>query len=133
MRRRGGENADATRKRQRDTERAMEPEEETEVEKVRALRLKLETQAPRAASLGEIEGIDSKQITEVLELESDDVLQRIEELVVKVVEQVLSGHGLSYTRPIRSSGNIGYVKELDRIVLKDKMTTREFAHTSTVR
>lgn len=34
---------------------------------------------------------------------------------------------------MRSSGNVAYLKDLDRIVLKDKTTTREFANAATVR
>ena len=45
---------------------------------------------------------------------------------------IMAGQGLRYSVPSRSNANQIYVPELDRIVLKDSMTTREFNDQSSV-
>eukprot|EP00466_Bigelowiella_natans_P017188 jgi/Bigna1/43146/e_gw1.73.16.1 len=54
----------------------------------------------------------------------------IEKVILETVNNILEGKGFSFTMPTRSSSNQLYVPELDRIVLKDKMITREFATVS---
>jgi hypothetical protein len=66
--------------------------------------------------------------TDVLSLNPPEVRATIERVMVECVSSILSGHGFSYSVPSRSSGNQLYVPELDRIVLKDNKTVREFAH-----
>ncbi|KAK8951891.1 DNA topoisomerase 6 subunit A [Platanthera zijinensis] len=46
---------------------------------------------------------------------------------------ILSGSGFSFDVPSRSSSNQLYVPELDRIVLREKTSSRPFASLSTVR
>ncbi|GLE06353.1 hypothetical protein PINS_up015600 [Pythium insidiosum] len=61
------------------------------------------------------------------------VSAEIERLVVSAARSILSGEGLNFTVPTRSSSNQIYVPELDRIVLADKVSVRSFTSTSTVR
>eukprot|EP00954_Amorphochlora_amoebiformis_P018160 1324092-Amorphochlora_amoeboformis.AAC.1 len=60
-------------------------------------------------------------------MDCSELQAHIQKIVISVVNDILEGKGFSYTMPTRSSGNQLYVPELDRIVLKDKMLTREFA------
>jgi meiotic recombination protein SPO11 len=50
-----------------------------------------------------------------------------------VAKSILAGNGFGYSVPSRSSANQLYVPELDRIVLKDKASFRQFANISSVR
>jgi meiotic recombination protein SPO11 len=100
----------------------------TEVRKDReALELQLSAgNADRVAT--SLEGV-----TEVDDLPSEVVGQKIEDLVVGVVSQIISGGSFELTIPNRSSGNQKYIEELDRIVLGDKVSKRQFLNTSHVR
>ena len=82
-------------------------------------------QAPAAAAL---EGV-----TEVDDLPSEEVSQKIEDLVVTIVSQIVTSGSFEMTIPNRSSGNQKYIEELDRIVLGDKVSKRQFLNTSHVR
>ena len=64
---------------------------------------------------------------EVQMMSNTQLQGRIEEIVVRIVDSIMKGQGFSFTVPSRSSGNQLYVPELDRIVLKDRVVTREFA------
>ncbi|GAB5358399.1 hypothetical protein AAMO2058_000453900 [Amorphochlora amoebiformis] len=66
-------------------------------------------------------------------MDCSELQAHIQKIVISVVNDILEGKGFSYTMPTRSSGNQLYVPELDRIVLKDKMLTREFASVSNSR
>lgn len=70
---------------------------------------------------------------EVSDMPSSSVQQAIESAVFRVTSSILSGNGFSFSVPTRSSANQFYVPELDRIVLKDKSSTRAFSSLSTVR
>ena len=72
-------------------------------------------------------------LREVLELNGVSVRRRIESILAHVTRTILRGEGFQYVVPTRSSSNQLYVEQLDRIVLKDKTTTRAFANTATVR
>lgn len=72
-------------------------------------------------------------LKEVLELGTADVRHRVEEALAAIVRSIMGGQGFRYVVPTRSAGNQLYVEELDRIVLKDKTSVRQFANTSTVR
>jgi meiotic recombination protein SPO11 len=65
--------------------------------------------------------------TDVLSLNEDEVRATIERVITQCVRTIVAGHGFQYEVPVRSSGNILYVPELDRIVLKDRLTERMFA------
>lgn len=72
-------------------------------------------------------------LREVLELSPAEVRRVIEKVLAEVARTVLKGEGLMYVVPTRSAGNQLYVEEIDRIVLKDKVSQRAFANTATVR
>lgn len=61
------------------------------------------------------------------------VQSSIERLILNVTRSILSGAGFSFDVPSRSAANQLYVPELDRIVLKDKISLRPYAHVATVR
>ena len=44
-----------------------------------------------------------------------------------------AGHGFQYAVPSRANSNQLYIKELDRIVLKDNLTSRDFNDQSQAR
>ena len=73
-------------------------------------------------------------LTEVLELPCESVADRIEELVVSVVMQILTGNkGFELAIPNRDATNQLYIEEIDRIVLGNKMSKRQFLNTAHVR
>eukprot|EP00898_Chlorokybus_atmophyticus_P005943 jgi/Chlat1/634/Chrsp103S01049 len=72
-------------------------------------------------------------VREVKEVSTDDVVALIEAALTDAAAQIVAGEGLTWRVPSRAAGNQLYVKELDRIVLKDKESVRPFANTSTVR
>jgi len=70
---------------------------------------------------------------QVVSMEDDMVVEAIEREMIRVAVSILEGNGFSYKVPVSSNANVMYVKELDRIVLKDKITERAFASLGTVR
>ena len=72
-------------------------------------------------------------VTEVEDLTTEQVSQKIEDLVVSVVAQIVSNGSFELLIPNRSSSNQRYIEELDRTVLGDKMSKRAFLNTSHVR
>jgi meiotic recombination protein SPO11 len=75
-----------------------------------------------------------KDVREVVDLPSEEVASKIEDLVVDIVSQILSGPtGFELTVPTRAVGNQKYIEELDRLVLGDKVSKRQFLNTAHVR
>lgn len=72
-------------------------------------------------------------VTEVEDLTTEQVSQKIEDLVVSVVAQIVANGSFELLIPNRSSSNQRYIEELDRTVLGDKMSKRAFLNTSHVR
>eukprot|EP00899_Mesostigma_viride_P010061 jgi/Mesvir1/19056/Mv12818-RA.1 len=70
---------------------------------------------------------------EVRDLSSSEVVEEIENVAFSIAEAIMKGNGFTYTVPARTSTNQLYVPELDRIVLKDKLSLRPFGNISTVR
>lgn len=70
---------------------------------------------------------------EVVDLDTDEVIVEIEKTVLEAAKSILNGNGYGFSIPSRTSGNQLYVPELDRIVLKDKVSVRSFASMSSVR
>lgn len=70
---------------------------------------------------------------EVADLNPDSVVLEVEKNILAVAKSILAGNGFGYNIPSRSGVNQLYVPELDRIVLKDKASFREFANISSVR
>ncbi|PKA62640.1 DNA topoisomerase 6 subunit A [Apostasia shenzhenica] len=75
----------------------------------------------------------SSSCREVSDRDSSSVLQSIERSALDAARSILSGSGFSFDVPSRSSSNQLYVPELDRIVLRDRCSSRPFASLSTVR
>jgi len=75
-----------------------------------------------------------KDVREVVDLPSEEVASKIEDLVVDIVSQILTGTtGFELTVPTRAVGNQKYIEELDRLVLGDKVSKRHFLNTAHVR
>ena len=72
-------------------------------------------------------------VREVAETGPVAVQRRIEHIVAEVARSILEGHGFAYAVPNRGASNQMYIAELDRIVLRDKLSVRPFVGTSTVR
>ncbi|GLJ48885.1 hypothetical protein SUGI_1031080 [Cryptomeria japonica] len=70
---------------------------------------------------------------EVIDLGGEAVEREIERTVLQITRSILAGHGFGYNVPSRSNTNQLYIPELDRIVLKDKTSFRQFANVSSVR
>lgn len=81
------------------------------------------------ASLTGLEGVTRQ----VEEMDDDRVANAIEAQMVATLQSIMAGNGFSYSVPSGSANNTMYVKELDRIVLKDKLTERLFGSLSSVR
>ena len=72
-------------------------------------------------------------VTEVEDLSTEQVSNKIEDLVVNIVTQIVNTGTFELNIPNRSSSNQRYIEELDRTVLGDKMSKRAFLNTSHVR
>lgn len=88
--------------------------------------LRSEKSAAEARAVATASGLSTgvlaaQGIVEVVERDSHDVSGRIEELVVSIVHQILSGGSFEFTVPNRGTANQIYVEELDRNVLGDKV------------
>lgn len=70
---------------------------------------------------------------EVIPMGDAEVAGEIEKIMLNAAELILNGSGLSYDVPSRSSSNQLFVPELERIVLKNSISSRQFSSTSTVR
>ncbi|GHP12125.1 DNA topoisomerase 6 subunit A [Pycnococcus provasolii] len=101
-------------------------------------------------------GMTSETIREVVDKGPDDIRLEIEAAVLAVVKSILGnqaiqagtdaaasgeqaaasgggGSGFAYMVPSRGNANQLYIPELDRIVLRDKVTPRPFGQVGTVR
>ncbi|CAM9150412.1 unnamed protein product [Ascophyllum nodosum] len=91
---------------------------------------------------GDSDGMKSKtllelglggDVTEVREMNSAGVMDEIERIIVETALSIMGGKGFGFRVPTRSSGNQKYVEELDRIVLGDKVSQRNFVSTAMAR
>ncbi|KAL9227499.1 hypothetical protein vseg_003182 [Gypsophila vaccaria] len=87
--------------------------------------------APR--TLSDISPALAATCREVTDLSLSSVQSEIERVIFELTRSILSGEGFSFSVPSRSSSNHLYVPELDRIVLKDKSSSRPFANVASVR
>ncbi|XP_051147769.1 DNA topoisomerase 6 subunit A [Andrographis paniculata] len=87
--------------------------------------------APRPVALADLNL--SAACREVTDLPLSSVQSTIESLALSLAHSILSGNGFSFGVPSRAAANQLYVPELDRIVLKDKSSSRPFANVSSVR
>ncbi len=70
---------------------------------------------------------------EVVAMDTRGVMSEIERIAIQATLSIMRGQGFQYMMPARTSSNMIYVEELDRLVLKDKMLTRVFADASSAR
>ena len=80
-----------------------------------------------------LEDLNIPWAREVVDRTNDEVKEAIENFVMDALKQITGGEGFRFSLPQRSKGNERYVEELNRIVLGDKTTTREFASVTSVR
>ena len=80
-----------------------------------------------------LKDLNLPNVREVVDKDPRAVLDEIESSILKVAMSILQGDGFSYAVPNRTKTNQLYVPELDRIVLKDAVSQRHFANTSTCR
>jgi len=85
----------------------------------------IDAAAAQSAS-GVAGGIVGKSIVEVVEMNSTEVMEGIENVAVMIARQVLNKQGFQLEIPSRAASNQIYVPELDRIVLGEKRGTRSF-------
>ena len=85
-------------------------------------------QQPAAASSSSLSSLQLSNVKrEVLLMDEDSVRLQVEKLVLEAVRSIESGDGFSFDVPVRSSVNQLFVPELNRIVLKDRTSRRDFA------
>lgn len=72
-------------------------------------------------------------VTEVVELSSEEVTAKIEDLILNVITQILQSGEFEFSIPTRSGSNQLYLEEFDRNVLGDKISKRLFLNTAHVR
>jgi meiotic recombination protein SPO11 len=87
---------------------------------------KAKTQQLSLSELKSATSIGGKKIVEVAEMNSTEVMEGIENVAIKIANQVLAKQGFQLDIPSRSNTNQIYIRELDRIVLGDKRGTRSF-------
>lgn len=111
--------ADAAKKK-----KAFEPADDLDVvmTKCRELKAKLHQQAESTVSAADLK----ESIVEVEELSSSEVMDGMEEVAIKIAQQVMHRQGFEMKIPSRAASNQVYIKEWDRIVLGAKTGTRSF-------
>ena len=65
--------------------------------------------------------IASSGIVEVVERDAAEVSGKIEDLVISIVHQILTGGSFEFSVPNRGTSNQLYIEELDRNVLGEKV------------
>lgn len=97
-------------------------------------KLRSQSQNPSSSKALTLTDLDlATTCREVSDLDATSVTSSIERAILDIAKSILSGRGFSFDVPSRSASNQMYVKELDRIVLKEKSSARPFASLSTVR
>ena len=89
---------------------------------------KSSTTTPKAIKVSA--GTIPTDIVEVSELSSEEVIDGIEAIALKIAASVLAKQGFSLDIPSRAASNQIYVQEWDRIVLGGKRMTRKFLNVS---
>jgi hypothetical protein len=65
-------------------------------------------------------------VLEVADLEKEEVVLKIEDVIVSIVSQILKGTAFDLDVPNRSNSNQIYIEKVDRNVLGSKVSKREF-------
>lgn len=107
-----------------------ESDDESGLGHVVALARSLAPVGQRRVSLAEIGYPEAR---EVREMGREDVEGEIERVALRCVESILSGAGVSFSIPSRAASNQKYIEEIDRVVLLDKASNRDFLNVSGVR
>jgi meiotic recombination protein SPO11 len=95
--------------------------------KCRALKNKLiQQQQPQ-------EPMAAKDIVEVSEFNTEQVLEGMECVALQIAHQVMQNQGFSLQIPSRAASNQVYIQEWDRIVLGSKTMTRSFLNVKEAR
>ena len=96
--------------------------------------LKIVRNLPRRKKKYESEVIKAMEgVLEVEDLSSKEVVLKIEDLVISIVSQILKGNSFELNVPNRNNSNQIYVEEIDRNVLGNKISKREFLSVAQVR
>jgi hypothetical protein len=96
--------------------------------------LKIVRNLPRRKKKNESEVIKAMEgVLEVEDLSSKEVVLKIEDLVISIVSQILKGNSFELNVPNRNNSNQIYVEEIDRNVLGNKISKREFLSVAQVR
>eukprot|EP00591_Stephanopyxis_turris_P014877 CAMPEP_0195541100 /NCGR_PEP_ID=MMETSP0794_2-20130614/50909_1 /TAXON_ID=515487 /ORGANISM="Stephanopyxis turris, Strain CCMP 815" /LENGTH=458 /DNA_ID=CAMNT_0040675185 /DNA_START=165 /DNA_END=1541 /DNA_ORIENTATION=- len=74
-----------------------------------------------------------KGVVEVVEMDTQRVVEGIEQVAIWVANSIMNLKGFQYEIPSRSASNQVYVPELDRIVLGNKKGTRTFLNVKEAR
>ena len=85
------------------------------------------------ASTGTAEVVGVAGALEVQQLGAPEVMASIEQLVIAAVQAIINGKSFALSVPSRASSNQTYVAELDRIVLRDQRSERNFTNVMQVR
>ncbi len=91
------------------------------------------TKRERARKPQSVEDLGMQGVLEVKSMDESNVRAVIERIITDTVRSIINGQGFSYNVPSRAAKNQEYVKELDRIVLRDATSERVFASLSSVR
>mmetsp|Transcript_27613 Transcript_27613/g.66495 ORF Transcript_27613/g.66495 Transcript_27613/m.66495 type:complete len:281 (+) Transcript_27613:68-910(+) len=86
-----------------------------------------------SAAIDAVDDDKKTSIVEVVNMNSTEVMEGIENVAVGVAMQVLRKKGFQLDIPSRAASNQIYVPELDRIVLGDKRGTRSFLNVKEAR
>eukprot|EP00948_MAST-09A_sp_MAST-9A-sp1_P001805 g1805.t1 len=87
----------------------------------------LQRQGVSLASLG------LSNVTQVSLRSSEYLIESIDSLVLRIVQEILQGKGLTFKVPSRNYSNTIYIPELDRVVLNDVVSHRTLTSAQTVR
>lgn len=77
--------------------------------------------------------LDPEKYMEVKELNPDEVRSKIEEITLKIVDDIMNRGDCELSIPSRNNKNQLYIKDIDRLVLGSQRTIKKFLNTQTVR
>lgn len=98
---------------------------------LKLLRLLKQNLQLKTSSNCQLQGLGVK---EVKDLPTNDVIKEIENVIVDIIDQIMNNsNSFELTIPNRTASNQKYIEEIDRIVLGDKVSKRQFLNTSHVR
>jgi meiotic recombination protein SPO11 len=72
-------------------------------------------------------------VHEVKDMSSSEAMRGIEDLIMDLLSQIINSNTFEYNIPNRNASNQHYIESIDRIVLGDKVSKRQFLNTAHVR